>query len=113
MTTNTNAVTPGWTIKRINYYYRGTVGARRDDYIRQGYTEDNSGKIVAVADRVVAARIADALDPSGTYYLTHGEYAAPTFEVRRIKLDPTRVALVDEATACRILGLDYDLECAA
>lgn len=105
------STTTVWAIKRLNYYYPGTFYARHDDYVRTDYDlGPNDGLILAVADKATAARIAQHLEPTGTYYLAHGEYAAPDFEPRRIKHDPTRVRLVDEAKACRLLGLDYDLD---
>lgn len=106
--------TTAWAIKRVNYYYSGTLGAPKDGYLRSEYVHNygDQGKIIAVADKATAERIAEAVAPSGTYYLAHGEYAAPDYEVRRIKVDPARVHLVDEAEACRLLDLDYDLEVA-
>jgi len=65
-----------------------------------------------VADKAAAERIAEHAAPRGTYYLAHGEYERPDFVPRRVKLDPARVRLVDEPEACRMLGLDYDLEVA-
>jgi len=105
--------TTAWAVKRINYYYGGTFHARQDDYLRTDYDQGpNDGKILAVADKAAAERIAEHAAPRGTYYLAHGEYERPDFEPRRVKLDPARVRLVDEAEACRLLGLDYDLEVA-
>lgn len=110
MTTSTSV----WTVKRINYFYSGTFFAARDDYIRRenGYGD---GKIIAVADKATAERLASAIDDDlgSPYYLAHGEYERPSFEVRRIKLDPARVDLISEESACRALGLDYDLAIAA
>lgn len=111
--------TTAWAVKRINYFYGGTFYATQDDYLRRGDGTDcgygvgaNKGKIIAVADKAAAERIAEAVDDSGTYYLAHGEYARPSYEARRVKADPARVTVVDESEACRLLDLDYDLEVA-
>lgn len=121
-TTTTQATTPAtaWAIKRLNYYYSGTFYALADNYLRQGDGQgygygvgdaETRGKVIAVADKATAERIAEAVDAStGTYILSHGEYERPTFEARRIKADPARVAVVTEEAACQSLGLDYDLE---
>lgn len=102
-----------FTVKRINFFYAGTFYAAKDDYIRRdnGYGD---GKIIAVADKATAERLAAAIDGDmgSPYYLAHGEYSRPDFVVRRIKNDPGRVDLVSEEVACRALSLDYDLEVA-
>jgi hypothetical protein len=112
--------TTAWAVKRINFFFSGTFYATQDDYLRLGDGADygygvgsDKGKIIAVADRAAAERIAEAVaDGVGTYILAHGEYERPSYAVRRVKIDPARVMVVDESEACRLLDLDYDLEVA-
>lgn len=100
-----------WAVKKIRFFYSGTFNAPADCYVCQGYDQgSNEGRIVLVANKAAADRIAKALDPAGTYYLSHGEYSRPEFVSRRLKVDPSCTILVSEETACRLLGLDCDLE---
>jgi hypothetical protein len=110
MSNNANTVTYAWAIKRLNHYYPGTFNTRRDDYIR---TDHYDGKIVALATWGAAQIIIGALSlQRRAYYLEHGEFAPREYAVRRIKMDPARVAMMSETDVCRLLDLDYDLEVA-
>lgn len=104
---STTTPTTAWAVKRINYFHSGTCYPTTDDYIR-----DFHGRIIAVETRAEAIALAKAMEPCGTYYLAHGEYAAPDYEPRRVRRDSSRIRMMTIEQIGDLLDLDVGLEVA-
>lgn len=86
-------------------YYDGTYGAPTDGYLR-----DNNNKIAACADRAAVEAIAEALEPRGTYCLSHGEYSSPDYEARKIVPNPRHVSVYDAIALAELVGAEEYIE---
>ena len=102
MTTHPHRSQSGvYRIYATTYYYAGTLNAPRGGPV----LDENSGEPLEFDSRAEARRHLTAggrsettgyamdceqcsggvYSPRGTYYLSHGEYAAPTYKIRKVR----------------------------
>jgi hypothetical protein len=67
-----------YAILQKNYYYAGTLGRPADGYLTD---EDQSEILEFDSQEEAQAYLLDEIDSDGRYYLSHGEYARPTYEI--------------------------------